>query len=105
MADAVLEPRLADGSDLIRHRLVLFPFDGDVGLRRVEPLHVGRERNDLNAIQDIVGCIHTDDHSRARLPDLPTDGGVETNPPDLTPPHRRGLPPPSQPIPPPPPPP
>ena len=78
------EPSLADGSQLIRYGLALFPFKNHDSLARIKAGRLAREGHDLHPIEKLVGGVVADDDGRAPLSDLPTNGRIEINPPDLT---------------------
>ena len=81
------EPLLADGSNLVGHRLARFAIQIDWGFTRVNAGHVAGNRNDLYAVQVAVGCVIADDDGGTSVLDFTAKGGIEIDPPDFTAKH------------------
>jgi len=60
------------GCNLIGHCLPLFAVEVHVGFAGIQLGHVTCERNNLDSIQMLVGCIITDDDGRPSLPNFTT---------------------------------
>ena len=50
-------------------------------------MRLAGERHDLHSVKKLVGCVVAHDDGRALSIDLPTNGRIKLNPPDLTPFH------------------
>ena len=49
-----------------------------------DAMRLAGERHDLHSVEEFVESVVADDDGRAFLPDLPTNGGIKIDPPDLT---------------------
>src|SRR3970040_241501 len=63
-------------------------MDCHVRLAWIQAIHIAGERNDLDAIEELVCGVVAHDDRGPLLLDLPGDGRPEAHPPDLTPFHR-----------------
>jgi type II restriction/modification system DNA methylase subunit YeeA len=82
-ADASARAKLGRGRDLVRHSLAALSPQGDIGFAGLEPVHVRRERHDLNTVQGGVRGVIAHNHRWPGLAHLAADGWVEGNPRDL----------------------
>jgi len=67
-----IQTPFADGCSLIGHRLPLIPIEVYVCFARIQLRHITCERNNLDTIQMLVGCIITDDDGWPSLPNFTT---------------------------------
>ena len=58
------QAKLADRAKLIRHCLPLFPVQGHVGFRRIEPVYIAGQRRHLDPVQRLVRHVVANDHGR-----------------------------------------
>jgi hypothetical protein len=65
--------------------LVVYQNQGFTG---VQAPHIAGEGDDLHPVQILIGGVITEDHRGTLFPDLPADGWVKIDPPDLTADHR-----------------
>ena len=70
MRDSFPQARLGDRRELIRHSLAPLTCDGDISLRWIQPADIACHRHHLHAVQNAVGDVVADDHSR---PDVPAN--------------------------------
>src|SRR5262249_45624402 len=59
---------------------------------RVDPIHAGGERDDLNPVEVLVGGVVAHEDRRALLAHFAPDGRLKVDPPDVTAFHRPRLP-------------
>lgn len=80
----VAKAQLANGIELISHRLPLSTLNINVGFRAEKAPGIACERNDLNPIKRQVRRVVADDHCRSRFLDFAAYGRVECDPPDVS---------------------
>jgi hypothetical protein len=71
--DLLAESALAYCGQLISHRLSRLPLEGYMSLARVQALHVARQWNDLDAVEEPVGGVVADNDGGAAFLDLAAD--------------------------------
>src|ERR1019366_4270661 len=81
------EPLLADGGDLVGHRLARLAIQIDGSFTGVNTGYVACDRNDLNAVEIAVGRVIADDDRGRGLLDLTAERRIEIDPPNFTAKH------------------
>jgi hypothetical protein len=79
---------LTRGGELVSHRFPLLAVQEHGCLTWIEPTDVAGERDNLDPVQVLIGCVIADDHGGTLLPYLTAHRWVEVHPPDFTAFHR-----------------
>ena len=76
----IRQAQLAYGCELVSKRFSFLSLKRDEDFARIKSIDFAGQRNNLNAIQILVGLIIADDNSWPGLTNLAADRRIKTNP-------------------------